>query len=539
MVATLVIQPPVAAQAPLCQGIQATIVGTTGADTLVGTPGNDVIVGLGGADMIMGRGGADLICSGWGADTVFGGDGNDSIFAGPGWDEITGGAGDDVLAGGPGRDTLIGNTGGDQLSGGAGPDSLMGGVGADMLRGGAGFDRLVGGDGADSLDGGEGNDTCSFTDANVACEMATLATRTVDQPPATIPPVTSPPATSPPATSPPATSPPATSPPATSPPTTPSLSSVERVIHISIDGLRSDYVTDQMTPTLTEMQRRGTSTLNARNDPALSNTLPNHTAQLTGRPVAGVTGHGVDFNEDSGGTVHDEAGTYVSSVLDVAHDHGLVTAMYAGKEKFDLHERSWNGTFGAPDQVGANNGRNKIDIFDRDDPADAADKLISDLDRTELGREDAYIFFHIRLPDTAGHAYTWGSPEYDDSVRQSDAIVRQIRDHIKSNPAWADSTAFVVTADHGGPLGETSHFDITDDQNYRIPFIVEVEGAKPASDLYVLNPDTRTGPRSGNPSLDGEQPIRGHEAGNLSLQLLGLPPIPGSTFNALHDLALN
>lgn len=508
--ATLFTQLPALAQVvSSCQGVPATIIGTTGADVLEGTSGNDVIVGLGGADVIRGRGGSDLICSGWGNDTVFGGDGNDRVFAGPGWDEVTGGAGDDQLAGGPGSDTLIGNGGGDQLNGGLGPDSLMGGLGADMLSGGAGFDRLVGGEGADSLDGGQGNDTCGFDDAHFACEQATLATRTVDPPPDE----------------------------ADSPP--PTALSAERVIHISIDGLRSDYVTEQMTPTLVEMQRRGTSTLNARNDPALSNTLPNHTAQLTGRPVAGATGHGVDFNEDSGRTVHDEAGTYVASVFDVAHDHGLMTAMYAGKEKFDLHERSWNGTFGAPDQVGVDNGRDKIDVYTRNNPADAADELISDLDRTDLGSEDAYIFFHIRLPDSAGHATSWGSAEYDDSVRESDDIVRQIRDHIESNPAWADSTAFIVTADHGGPLGETSHFDITDDQNYRIPFIVEVDGAKPASDLYVLNPDTREGPRSGHPGLDGAQPIRGHEAGNLGLQLLGLPPIPGSTFNGMHDLALN
>jgi len=486
------------AQAFSCQGEPATIVGTTGDDRIVGTNGRDVIVSLGGADVINGKGGNDLICSGWGPDVVAGGEGTDRIFGGPGNDQLTGGAGGDHLAGGPGRDTLIGNTGADTLVGGLGADSLMGGFGNDILRGGFGPDRVVGGDGADSLDGGVGRDTCAIDDSNVGCEQATAATRL-----------------------------------------TPQAGAVDRVIHISIDGLRSDYVNATFTPTLREMQRSGTSTLNARNDPAKSNTLPNHTSQITGRPVEGPTGHGVDFNEDSEGTIHDEAGEYVASVFDVAHDRGLVTAVYTGKEKFDLHERSWDGTFGAVDRTGADNGRDKIDVYVRDSPERNAQTLITDLDRTDLGRTDAYIFFHIRLPDSAGHAHEWGSNEYAQAVRESDAIVGQIKDHIESNAQWASSTAFIVTSDHGGPIGETSHYDIDKDENYRIPFIVDAPGVKPASDLYVLNPTTRQGPGSGHPDLNGVQPVRAHEAGNLGLQLLGLPPIPGSTFNALHDLRLN
>lgn len=488
-----------AAQAPQCQGRDATIVGTTGSDRLVGTSRDDVIVGLGGADVIVGKGGNDLICSGWGNDTVSGGDGADRIYAGPGNDQVTGGANNDHLAGGPGRDTLIGNTGADTLVGGPGADSLMGGLGNDTLRGGFGPDRVVGGDGTDALDGGVGRDICAITDANVGCEQATAATQTPAAPQAT----------------------------------------VERVIHISIDGLRSDYVNASLTPALHELQRSGTSTLNARNDPDWSNTLPNHTAQITGRPVEGPTGHGVDFNEDNGGTVHEEAGSYVSSVFDVAHDHGLITAMYVGKTKFDLHERSWNGTFGAADTVGVDNGRDKIDVFVRDDPNRTLQTLLTDLDRTDLGRSEAYIFFHIRLPDSAGHGHEWGSSEYIEAVTESDDIVRQLMDHIEANADWADSTGFIITADHGGADGDTSHFDTKIIENVRIPFIVDAPGVKPASDLYVLNPTTRQGPGSAHPGLGGVQPIRGHEAGNLALDLLGLPAIPGSTFNAQHDLRLN
>ena len=41
-------------------------------------------------------------------------------------------------------------------------------------------------------------------------------------------------------------------------------------------------------------------------------------------------------------TYHKHLGQYLPSVFDVAHDHGVQTALLAGKEKFVLMERSWN-----------------------------------------------------------------------------------------------------------------------------------------------------------------------------------------------------
>ena len=72
--------------APSCNGLDATVIGTSNADTLVGTSGRDVIVGLGGADHIDGRGGNDVICGGGGNDTISGGAGNDYITGNGGVD---------------------------------------------------------------------------------------------------------------------------------------------------------------------------------------------------------------------------------------------------------------------------------------------------------------------------------------------------------------------------------------------------------------------------------------------------------------------
>lgn len=82
--------------ASVCQGINATIVGTPGDDKLVGTRRNDVIDGLGGNDTIIGKGGNDKLCGGPGNDTLLGGSGNDKISGGSGADTIKGGSGKDT-----------------------------------------------------------------------------------------------------------------------------------------------------------------------------------------------------------------------------------------------------------------------------------------------------------------------------------------------------------------------------------------------------------------------------------------------------------
>lgn len=80
----------------LCNGFEATIVGTPGDDVLVGTPGRDVIVGLGGDDIIRAGRGSDFVCAGDGEDRVRGGGGNDWLDGGSGYDLLVGGSGADT-----------------------------------------------------------------------------------------------------------------------------------------------------------------------------------------------------------------------------------------------------------------------------------------------------------------------------------------------------------------------------------------------------------------------------------------------------------
>ena len=170
----------------LCQGLEATVVGT------VGTPGNDVIVGTSRSDVITGGDGDDLICAfggadrvdagggndvvyaGWGADVIRTGSGDDLVFGGPGLDNVEGGAGHDILRGGDGGDRLVGNGGNDQLFGGDGRDRLFGFSGADELFGGAGTDNVRGGAGEDIAKGGGGIDVCVTSESLIGCELSSL-----------------------------------------------------------------------------------------------------------------------------------------------------------------------------------------------------------------------------------------------------------------------------------------------------------------------------------------------------------------------------
>jgi predicted AlkP superfamily pyrophosphatase or phosphodiesterase len=308
---------------------------------------------------------------------------------------------------------------------------------------------------------------------------------------------------------------------------------VEHVVLISVDGLNPEAITRlgrTGAPNFHRLLDQGASTLNARTVYESTQTLPNHTSMTTGRPVTATGGHRVTFNEDSGSTVHARAGFYVTSAFDVVHDNGGRTALYSGKDKLDLLDRSWNATNGAIDRTGVNNGRDKIDVYRRAAPGVLTDALIAAL-RTA---PPDLTMIHYRGPDGVGHAQGYMSQAYLNEVSNTDRMIGRVLDAIAGNAALAGSTAVVVTSDHGG-LG-TSHANAAQAVNYTIPFFVWGAGVADAADLYALNPD-RSAPGSGRPTYSvTPQPIRNAEAANLVTELLGLPAVPGSRINATQTL---
>jgi Ca2+-binding RTX toxin-like protein len=149
-----------------CDGVVATIIGRSTAETFVGTPGRDVILAQAGADTVAATNGNDVICGGAGNDTLNGGNGLDIILGSVGADTLNGDASNDDLFGGSGADEVNGGIGADLIEGGVGGDDLSGQNGADDIFGNAGNDDLNGGGGSDFCNGGTGVDT------RASCESA-------------------------------------------------------------------------------------------------------------------------------------------------------------------------------------------------------------------------------------------------------------------------------------------------------------------------------------------------------------------------------
>jgi hypothetical protein len=308
------------------------------------------------------------------------------------------------------------------------------------------------------------------------------------------------------------------------------------VIHISVDGLRSDKLqelidTDQL-PNFKRLVREGACTFNARTDFSNTFTLPNHTSMLTGRPVLRPEGQPADVHHaytnnsipPARVTLHisNRNVPYIASVFDVARDHGLSTALFASKNKFILYEQSWGS---------------KIDLNVLKEAARKDGRLalhhafIAAMDSAQFD----YVFLHYRDPDSDGHDHGWGSAPWVAAVKRVDGYLGDLLALIQRNPELRERTAIILSADHGGVRDD--HDDVKEPHIFTIPFLVWGPGVANGADLYALNPQTRADP--GIKRLDYNatpQPIRNGDGGNLALHLLGLGPIPGSTINARQDL---
>jgi predicted AlkP superfamily pyrophosphatase or phosphodiesterase len=317
------------------------------------------------------------------------------------------------------------------------------------------------------------------------------------------------------------------------------------VIHISIDGLGPSYlealVKQGELPTFQRLKREGAWTHNARTDFDYTITLPNHTCMVTGRPVrdkaaspAALAGHLWRVNSDPGeATIHGNRHDYVASTFDVAHDNGLRTCMLASKSKFVLYDQSYDGRSGAPDTIGTDNGRDKIDLYVKSSDTSAmTSRFIDEMKANPFH----YSFLHYHDTDSAGHAKTWGSPQYNEALKKIDTQLGRILELVATDERFKGKTAIILSADHGGK--GIDHGFNTNPLNYTIPFYVWGPGVAAGKDLYSLNTATRADPQSGRPDYTGSglQPIRNGDGANLALKLLGLGPVPGSVINAAQDL---
>lgn len=318
---------------------------------------------------------------------------------------------------------------------------------------------------------------------------------------------------------------------------------IQKVVHVSLDGLASVHLRNYVSnapaqfPNFVRLMNEGAYTFNARCDYDASETIPNHACMFTGRPVLQPAGgantihHGYNNNFPGASDTFHASGNpnvpYKSSFFDVAHDHGLTTAFYAGKNRLGICDRSYNAANGALDLILPDHGRDKIDVTTIGDISGNAitnevNALIADLTGPAPKQ---YSFIHLAEPDITGHASGWGSVNWSNAVRLVDQQLGRIFSVI------GNRTAFIVTADHGGGgVIATGHSEPYHIANYTIPFFLWGPGIPAGVDIYTMfsnraDPGTNRTDYSVNP-----QPVRNADGGNLALTLLGLPPIPGSYF---------
>jgi predicted AlkP superfamily pyrophosphatase or phosphodiesterase len=150
---------------------------------------------------------------------------------------------------------------------------------------------------------------------------------------------------------------------------------------------------------------------------------------------------------------------------------------------------------------------------------------------------------HFAAPDGAGHAFGWntamGSP-YRAAVKEVDTEIAALMAMIDADSALRGRVAIILTADHGGGVPLRTHSEFTAPENFNVPLLIWLGQDTAATELIALNSDRRAVVPS-TTYVDNEavpQPIRSAEVGNIAMQLLGLPAIPGSVANAKQDLLL-
>lgn len=297
----------------------------------------------------------------------------------------------------------------------------------------------------------------------------------------------------------------------------------ESVLAISIDGMSVPAVRRlgrTQLPNLYRFMRAGASTMNARTEREMTVTLPNHTGMVTGRRIEAATGgHGVTWNDDrpTPGTVQAAAGHDVASVFTAVDAAGGSTALFAAKTKFSLWQRSW------PDAI----DRTTIDL----DNSALVDELVADL---TVDRD--FRFLHLSLPDNAGHATGWMSKAYLRAVRQSDALVGRVVKAVNADPARRAGTTILLTSDHGGH--GPSHTDARLLDNYRVVFMARGSAVERGVDLYAINPTYKDPGTRRTVYGTRRPPVRNGMVANLALDLLDLPAVEGSEFDAQMDLRL-
>lgn len=225
---------------------------------------------------------------------------------------------------------------------------------------------------------------------------------------------------------------------------------VDRVLVISVDGLRPDMLLRAETPRIRTLMARGSFTMWA-NTTDVAVTLPSHVSMLTG-----VTPekHGVHHNNVGLGFP-----AYPTLMEQVKrHRPSLRCGVIAGKAKFVA--------FLKPGTV-------DVSIVPaRDGDVDDLWVARNVVAQIQAGTPDV-LFVHFPTVDGVGHTQGWGTQAQLEAVAAADSAVGMVLDALEEQKLL-DKTLIILSADHGGQgLSHGRQPDgTTDPRSRHIPWII-------------------------------------------------------------------
>jgi hypothetical protein len=206
------------------------------------------------------------------------------------------------------------------------------------------------------------------------------------------------------------------------------LARVSRVVIVVVDGLRPDLIGPERSPNIHRLATEGATTLDARTvRPSL--TLPAHTSMVTGLTPAW---HRVVWNKHRPRLEKLD----IATIFDVAHEAGLGTALFGGKEKLQY--------LGRPGTV------DKIGVVHKSHDATIMAEALAHLKKKKPG----LTLIHLPDVDVTGHGAGWGSELQLAALLEADRVIGLLLEALDGTKLGR-STAIVLTADHGGE--ETMH----------------------------------------------------------------------------------
>jgi hypothetical protein len=240
------------------------------------------------------------------------------------------------------------------------------------------------------------------------------------------------------------------------------IPAIQRVLIISVDGLRPDLALRADTPVIHRLLKTASFTFWARTT-AVAVTLPSHVSMLTG---CAPNKHGIEWNRDL--PFSEPIYPNVPTLFELAHKAGYSTAMIAGKPKF--------ATLNKPGTI------DWVALPYREPVTDAAVAIRSVA--IIRAHHPQLLFVHLPNVDTVGHAKGWGTPEQLTAIADADRAIGKIL-AAERDEHLLDKTLVIITADHGG--AGLSHGP-DDPRSRTIPWIAVGPTIRPNYDLTRIAP---------------------------------------------------